>query len=160
MKPAPKATEEQTEMLIMTPRGGRFKVTQRSGARNLDTGHHYPDKLLKSVPSRSARTEWREANADIETPDKQGHNFTQACVEARAEALVDLRAPKGLTKAELNERMEKTKFGDVTRGTHLRVDTCMTCQSARDAGQTALDDARPKDKAPDVNDLSLFPKLG
>ena len=156
-----KRTEEPTEMTVTTPRGGRFHVTQRDGAYNMNTGKHsYTHKQLTSVPSRSARTEWREANQDIESPEQHGHNFSQACVEARAEALVDLRAPKGLSKAELNERMEKTKFSDVTRGTHLRVDTCMTCQSARDAGQTALDDARPKDKAPDMNDLSLFPKLG
>lgn len=136
MKPAKKPvkpTTQQTEMTVMTPRGGRFHVTQRDGVFDEEGNQVYTHKELTGTWAKSDRTWWRRDNRHTETPLDPGHNFSSACVEARAEALVDLRAPKSYNRKQRNERMEKTDFGEVTRGTHV-IETCLTCQAARKAG--------------------------
>lgn len=128
-----KRTTQQTEMTVMTPRGGRFHVTQRDGVFDEEGKQVYTHKELTGAWAKSNRTQWRRQNRHTETPQDPGHNFSSACVEARAEALVDLRAPKSYNRKQLNERMEKTDFSEVTRGTHV-IETCLTCQAARKAG--------------------------
>lgn len=151
--------EDQTEMTVTTPRGSRFRVTQREGATGLNTHAAYTNHALAGAAPLSGRTQWRDANQHVETPETPGHNFAKACVEARAEALVDLRAPPGLTPHQLNQRMESTQFSPVTRGDGERVATCLTCQAASSAGSKALSETTPAAAAPDFKNEDLFPPL-
>jgi len=151
--------EEQTEMKVTTPRGGRFHVTQREGAYDLTAKQWaYTNHDLAHAPALSGRTLWREAHKD-EPPKTSNHNYSTACVEARAEALVDLRAPPEATPHERNKRMENTTFEPVTRDAGQRVATCLTCQAASQAGSQATKDTAPEQAMPSLDDKNAFPSL-
>ena len=156
-KPAPQT--EQTTMQVTTPRGSRWHVTQREGAFEIGGQEKsYTNSALAHAPPQSGRTQFR-ADVGHGVIPAGGENLAGACVEARAEALVDITAPPGLTPLQTNQRMEQTTFGDVHRGSSIRVATCKTCQLAAQEGSETLQQLqRPSE--PDLSDKEAFPPLG